>query len=124
MAPLGPSQLPAPISSTRLRTPRGVSSRDEAHSLGLASERRARDDELRRSLGRTAFEYWRTEHTLERAAEDYLAAIDATIRTGAEDPGLPRSHDLPAHPRHDGGEQAREILTAFGLEERSLWGAR
>ena len=44
--------------------------------LGDTLEELAGDERLRRTMGAAAVEYIRTEHDLERVAEQYLAALE------------------------------------------------
>jgi glycosyltransferase involved in cell wall biosynthesis len=88
---------------------------DEAHSLRLAMRRLARDEELRARLGRAAFRYWQTHHSIDGMVDDYRRAIARAIETPA--PAV----SLPQHLRADGTERLTTLLRPFGLDA-NLWG--
>lgn len=84
---------------------------DEEHSLGLALERLARDDELRRTLGRNARAWWEAGHTLDHMAADYRAVLARALA----DPPPPVPSDLPPHLLADGSARLRSLLAELGV---------
>jgi glycosyltransferase involved in cell wall biosynthesis len=85
----------------------GIDILDEQHSLTLALKRLATDEALRRRLGEAARAHWASAHRLEQMATVY----DAVMAEAAAAPDPTPS--LPSHLRQDGGELARQLLTAF-----------
>jgi glycosyltransferase involved in cell wall biosynthesis len=83
---------------------------DEDAALLAAMSRLADDVQLRERLGRAGFDYWRTEHTVDRMADDYGRVI-------AEAAGLPspRPSGLPAHLTSDYSSLAASIATEIGV---------
>jgi hypothetical protein len=86
--------------------------RDEEHSLVLALRRLASDEALRSTLGTAARAWWQSHGTLEQSIRAWQAALDAAAST----PPPPRPADWPAHLAADGGDSAREVLRAFGVD--------
>lgn len=84
---------------------------DEEHSLGLALERLAADDTLRRTLGRNARAWWEAGHTLGHMAADYRGVLARALA----DPAPPAPPDLPPHLLADGAERLRSLLAELGV---------
>ena len=84
---------------------------DEDHSLALAMRRLARDDGLRRRLGRRARAFWATDHTVERMVEDYEPALSAAVAA----PVPAARATLPAHLVEDGTAHARKLIERFDV---------
>ena len=82
---------------------------DEDHSLRLAMRRLAFDPELRAALARAGRRHWEREHTIERMADDYDAAMQRAVTLPAPAP------DLPAHLRPDPLEHATQLTEPFGI---------
>jgi glycosyltransferase involved in cell wall biosynthesis len=82
---------------------------DEDHSLRLAMRRLANDAALRETLGASAREYWRREHTPAAMLDDYRRAIAKAASLPA--PAAP----LPPHLADAGTTRMETILGAFGV---------
>jgi glycosyltransferase involved in cell wall biosynthesis len=89
---------------------------DEVRSIELALTHLADDVSLRERLGRSARDWWRDRHTLERMERDYEEAIDRAL--GAP---LARPVSLPAHFQEDYSDLTRGILSKFGVEYARLY---
>lgn len=83
---------------------------DEDRTLQLAMGRLAADPALREQLGAAARDYWRREHTLDRAAGDYSDLIERTAGRSA-----PTPRDLPSHLTDDRTNLARRIAERVGV---------
>ena len=82
---------------------------DEDHSLRLAMRRLAFDPALRAALAQAGRQHWELEHTIERMADDYDAAMQRAVTLPAPAP------DLPAHLRPDPLERATQLTKPFGI---------
>jgi len=77
---------------------------DEDHSLRLAMRRLASDAEFRAQLGATARQYWVSNHTVERMADEYNQMIAKAMTLAAPDVAL------PDHLRPDPQAHANRII--------------
>jgi glycosyltransferase involved in cell wall biosynthesis len=84
---------------------------DEDHSLRRAMRRLAFDADLRASLARAGRAWWEREHTIERMADDYDAAMRRAVSLPAPRPSL------PAHLVPDPLEHARLLAAPFGVAD-------
>jgi glycosyltransferase involved in cell wall biosynthesis len=82
---------------------------DEDHSLRQAMRRLTFDPDLRAALARAGRAYWEREHTIERMADDYEAALRRAIALPAPAP------DLPAHLCPDPIAHADAIAAPFAV---------
>ena len=89
-----------------------IDPRDEEHSLMLAFKRLQSDEALRHGLGIAARAWWKAHGTLEQSVRAWHVAIDAAAST----PPPPRPAGWPAHLIADGTQQARAVLSDFGVK--------
>ena len=80
---------------------------DEDRSLAIATQRLAIDSSLRRRLGQRARNYWTVEHSMKRMTSDYRRTIESAAARAAP--------TLAANFNPDGTEQARKLLSSFGV---------
>ena len=80
---------------------------DEDRSLATATRRLALDASLRRRLGQRARNYWTAKHSMKRMTTDYHRTIESAMARTA-----PR---LATKFNPDGTEEARELLSSFGV---------
>lgn len=82
---------------------------DEEHSLQLALERLAKDEQWRARLGKVARAWWETHHRLELMADHY-----ERVMTRAASLATPRPA-LPAHLTDDGTATAHRLAGMMGV---------
>ena len=107
--PYSASRVPHTASRVRIPSSIAIDILDEAHSLGLAMARLARNAELRGRLGRAAQSWWQRRHSVEVMVEDYVHLLDEAAALP------PPAVELPAHLRADGTRTLRSLAAPLGL---------
>jgi glycosyltransferase involved in cell wall biosynthesis len=100
-----------PTSRTREPVAVSVDLLDEDAGLLAAMSRLADDEDLRKRLGKSGYEYWKQEHQMSLMADDYARLITTAAALPA--PDVP--HPL-AHVAHDYSALAASIAREIGVE--------